>query len=272
MRAPPVPSHLHPMRILSAATAVPEHRIEQPQARELARMMFQEAFSDLDRLLHIFENAKIDSRHTARPLSWFDKPHTFPESNQVYVECAQDISEAAAREAMKRAGVSAEQIQTIVFVSSTGIATPSLDSKLIQRLGLSSSTARIPVWGLGCAGGVAGLARATDIARSRPGITLFIATELCSLTFQRNDMSRSNLVATGLFGDGAAAILLGAADSGPEILSSFSHLFDDSEDIMGWDLAETGLRVRFSRDIPSLIRANIPGLFEQACKTWGVPP
>jgi alkylresorcinol/alkylpyrone synthase len=159
----------------------------------------------------------------------------------------------------------------VIFVSSTGIVTPTLDARLIQDLGISLNAGRVPIWGLGCAGGVSGIARSAELFMGgNYEAVLMIAVELCSLTFQRDDYSKSNIVGTSIFGDGAAAVLLSAQGEGPEILGCNSMLFPDTEDIMGWDLTETGLKVRFSRDIPSIIRNNLPELLDKACNRWGI--
>ena len=167
--------------------------------------------------------------------------------------------------------VQAEEIEMIIFVSSTGITTPTLDAKLIERLGLSPHTRRLPIWGLGCAGGVAGMARAAELAHSVRGKSILLVTvELCSLTFQQHDYSKSNLVGTSLFADGAAAVLIKIDGEGPSILGNYSNLFPDSAHIMGWDLVDTGFKVRFSRDIPSLVKNDLPGVMQSACDQWGI--
>ena len=276
--------------VLGMGTAVPDTRLPQSEARAFAEQIFAGAFRDLDRLLPVFENTLITERRIAEPLEWYGVPHTFAESNAAYRKTALSLSVQAAREALFTSGLAAAEIERVVFVSSTGIATPSLDAALIMELGCRPSTGRLPVWGLGCAGGVAGLARSLELARATNGPVLLVAVELCSLTFQRGDRSKSNLVAVSLFGDGAAAVVLAPAASaseqvsltganapgsaalgrGLELLDSFSHLFPDSEDIMGWDLTDGGLKVRFSRDIPALVRSSMPGLVAEAGIHWGV--
>lgn len=258
-------------RLAAVATAVPPFRLEQEQAKEFAALTFQTKFKDLKRLLPVFDHTAIQTRYLARPVEWYAQPHSFPETNSLYEEVALDLAEQAARQAIERAQLILREVSIVVLVSTTGIATPSLDARLIQRLGLSPHTARLPVWGLGCAGGVAGLAHAAALAQSKPAqAVLLVAVELCSLTYQRHDHSKANLIATSLFGDGAAAAVLRLEGPGPQILGQHSTLFDNSEDVMGWDLVETGLKVRFSRDIPSIVRQHLPGLLRQACEKWGV--
>ncbi len=277
-------SHQPVPRIRAVATAVPPHPVPQARAKAFAASFFESSFKNLSRLLPVFDNTHIQCRYLAQPPAWYARPHTFPEANALYETIALDLSVQAATAALERAEVELDSVGMVIFVSTTGLATPSLDAKLIQRLGLSLHTGRLPIWGLGCAGGVAGVARAADLARAMPGRpVLLVAVELCSLTFQYNDRSKSNLIATSLFGDGAAAAVI-QADAGdndnesededdknrPAILGSYSTLFADSEDVMGWDLADTGLKVRFSRHIPTIVRRHLPTLIAEACSRWGI--
>jgi alkylresorcinol/alkylpyrone synthase len=260
-------------KILSVATALPPYRIGQGEVKELARGMFSGAYGDFERLLKVFDNTNIDGRYFCVPAAWFEEDHTFTEKNALYVEHALDLSEKAARRALDKVGAEPEDVGAIFFVSTTGLSTPSLDSKLIFRLGLSEHTRRVPVWGLGCAAGVAGLARTADHARVYPGeLALFVGVELCGLTFQRGDLSKANLISTSLFADGAAAALLGAGDGveGPELISSHSTTWPDTEDIMGWDLVETGFKVKISRSIPTLVRRRMSENLLAACASAGV--
>jgi alkylresorcinol/alkylpyrone synthase len=260
-------------KILAVGTALPVHRIEQHNIRELARVLFAESFRDIDRLVTIFENSQIKTRSFCMDANWFQSPKSFAEKNALYVEHASNLSEAAAREALVRANLEASQIDAIIFVSTTGLATPSLDTVLIKRLGLSHHVARIPLWGLGCAGGASGLARASEYARAFPGKhVLLVAVELCSLTFQHNDRSKSNLVATSLFADGAAAVIVstGGNSSNPELLGSYSTLIPDSEDVMGWDIVDSGLKVRFAKSVPDLVRNLMRQNLCEATKTNGI--
>jgi alkylresorcinol/alkylpyrone synthase len=246
--------------ILSVATALPPYRVGQEEAKTFARSMFSRREGDFERLLPIFDNVNVDYRHFCVPVEWFERDHGFPEKNALYIENALDLSEKAARRALDRVGVGPEEVGAIFFVSTTGFSTPSLDSKLIFRLGLSEHTRRVPIWGLGCSAGAAGIARATEHARLYPEkLVLLVAVELSGLTFQRGDRSKSNLISTALFADGAAAVLLGNA-SGPEILGGYSTTWPGTEDVMGWELVETGLKVQLSR------RDNV----EEACGSLGL--
>jgi alkylresorcinol/alkylpyrone synthase len=257
-------------RILSVATALPPHRVGQEEAKTFARGMFSRRDGDIERLLPIFDNVNVDSRYFCVPVEWFERDHGFPEKNALYVEHALDLSEKAASRALDRIGAGPEDVGAVFFVSTTGIATPSLDSKLIFRLGLSEHTRRIPIWGLGCSAGASGLARASEHARLYPDkLVLLVAVELSGLTFQRGDRSRSNLISTSLFADGAAAVLLGST-GGPEILGSYSTTWPDTEDVMGWELVETGLKVQLSKSVPAIVQAKFRDNLEDACASLGL--
>jgi alkylresorcinol/alkylpyrone synthase len=257
-------------RILSVATALPPHRIGQEEAKTFARGMFSRRDGDIERLLPIFDNVNVDSRYFCVPVEWFERDHGFPEKNALYVEHALDLSEKAASRALDRLGAKPEDVGAIFFVSTTGISTPSLDSKLIFRLGLSEHTRRVPIWGLGCSAGASGLARASEHARLYPDkLVLLVAVELSGLTFQRGDRSRSNLISTSLFADGAAAVLLGDS-TGPEILGSYSTTWPDTEDVMGWELVETGLKVQLSKSVPAIVQARFRENLEEACESLGL--
>ena len=260
-------------KILSVATALPPYRIGQGEVKEFARGMFSGAHGDFERLLRIFDNTNIDGRHFCVPAAWFERDRSFTEKNALYVEHALDLSEKAARRALDRAGAEPGDVGAIFFVSTTGLSTPSLDSKLIFRLGLSQHTRRVPIWGLGCAAGVAGLARTADHASLYPGeLALLVGVELCGLTFQRGDLSKANLVSTSLFADGAAAAVLGSGAEGPELIGSHSTTWPDTEDIMGWDLVETGFKVRISRSIPALVRQRMSENLLAACTSVDLSP
>lgn len=258
-------------KVRGVGLAVPPHAIRQADLKQFAAALFRERLDNLDRLLPVFDNACIETRHLAQPLEWYAAEHSFAEANALYERIGLELAETAALRALSQAGIASRDVGLVMLVSSTGITTPTLDAKLMQLLGLPASTARVPVWGLGCAGGVAGMARAAELAAAVPGrAVLMVAVELCSLTFQRNDFSKSNLVGAGIFADGAAALVLTQEGAGPEIIAGHSTLFADTEDIMGWDVVATGLKVRFSRDIPSIVRNYLPDLVEQACKCWGI--
>jgi alkylresorcinol/alkylpyrone synthase len=254
-------------RIRSVATAVPSHRISQQAAQQFCRSLFHESFPDIDRLLPVFGNSLVENRYFSVPEEWFEADHSFTEKNHQYIETAIELGAAAISSCLRNADLTPHDIDHLFFVSTTGMATPSIDARLINILKLRPNVRRTPIWGLGCAGGVAGLSRAYEYTVAFPRErALILAVELCGLTFQRNDLSKSNLVATSLFGDGAAAVLVSGAetgDAGPRILASRSTLWYESLDVMGWDINDRGLKVLFSRDIPGIVRSlALPALLE----------
>ena len=257
-------------RILSVGTAVPEHHLTQLDVRTLVKSLFDDGLRDVDRLLAVFDNGHIQSRYVSAPLEWFQTNHTWQERNEIYLRVALDLSERAAKIALERSGLNAKDIGGIFFVSTSGLATPSLDSWLIKRLDLSRHTVRSPIWGLGCAGGAGGLNRASEFVRATGKPALLVAVELCSLTFQANDISRPNLIATSLFADGAAAVVLAPEGLGPRIIGGSSTLWDETEDIMGWDVTNTGLKVNIAKSVPNIIEKNIRADVEMACAKYGL--
>jgi alkylresorcinol/alkylpyrone synthase len=244
--------------LMSLATAVPRFSSEQTVVRDAAGRLFDRETADLARLMPIYDNAGIDRRYSCMPLEWYMKPHGWIERTQLYREHAVDLLCEAARKSLALADLKPQNIDTVVAVSTTGVVTPSLDALVIERLGLRRDTRRLPIFGLGCAGGVTGLARAVDQARALPGSrVLYLVVELCTLTFRHGDNSKSNVVASALFGDGAAAAIISTDGSGPAFGPAGEHTWAQSLDIMGWRVQEDGLGVLFSRDIPALVRAEI---------------
>lgn len=252
-------------RLVSVATALPSQVVRQNDAREFIRAIFGEALSEDDRrLLAVFDHAGIERRHVCMPLEWYASAHDLGAANDAYLEHALRLAEEVTRGVLERCGLGPADVDAIVFVSSTGMATPSLDARLANRVGFPRGIRRTPIWGLGCAGGAAGLARARDFALAAPrSRVLLVALELCSLTFQRQEVSRRNLVATSLFADGAAAALVLGPDAPPpprapyrtlELAASQSTLWPDTLDVMGWEIDAHGLHVVFSRDIPTIVR------------------
>ena len=205
-------------------------------------------------ILAVFDNSGIDSRYFCVPPEWFSSEKSFSEKNQTYIDWACKLGSQASVECLNRAGISANDIDHIIYVSTTGLATPSIDARLINILNLRQDITRTPIWGLGCLGGAAGLSRATDYVKAFPDSNvLLVVVELCGLTFLFNDFSKSNFIATALFADGAAAVLLSGSGAGPEIVDTQSQIWPDSLDIMGWNFMDEGLQVIFSKSIPDIV-------------------
>ncbi len=222
-------------RLLALATAVPPHALRQSEVRRQASALFLDAEPALERLLPVFDHSGIETRYSCVPLDWYRRPAGWKERNRLYVENALALLEEAARRCLGQAGLAAAAVDALVVVSTTGIATPSLDAHLVNRLGLRPEVQRLPIFGLGCAGGVLGLARAAALARAAPASrVLFLVVELCMLCFRKDDLSKSNIVATALFGDGAAGAILACAGDGPRLGPAGEHTWPQSLDIMGW--------------------------------------
>jgi alkylresorcinol/alkylpyrone synthase len=244
-------------RLAAIATAVPAYALDQEAVAEHVKRLFAGA-AQLDHLLPVFANSGIRRRYSAVSLEWFGEPHGWPERNSLYLDTAIELLDTVAGRLLDTAGICADDIGAVVVVSTTGIATPSLDALLIGRLRLPPHVQRLPIFGLGCAGGALGLARAATIASAMPDrAVLFLVVELCSLTFRRGDLSKSNIIASALFGDGAAGLLLRCRGEGPGIAAAGEHIWPDSLDIMGWEVVEDGLKPVFSRDIPRLVAAEL---------------
>ncbi len=245
-------------RILSLATAVPPHGFAQSDAKLAARGLFAADFVDTDRLLGLFDNAGIHRRHMCLPLEAQLTRRGPAEQNRLYLEHATGLLAEAAQRCIERAGRRLDEIDQVVCVSSTGIATPSLDALVAERLGLREDVERTPIFGLGCGGGVQGLARGAALARAAPGqLVLVLVVELCSMVFRLGDRSKANLVACALFADGAAAALLSTEGEGPTLGASGEHRWPGSLDVMGWRVEDDGLGVLFSVSVPEIARTRM---------------
>jgi alkylresorcinol/alkylpyrone synthase len=243
-------------RLMALTSAVPPFVLEQSDVSVRAGHLFQNT-RDIARLMPVFQNTGIDRRYSCVPIEWYSGDHGWTERTQLYVDNAVALLEKVALQLLDQAGLRKDEIDAIVVSSTTGIATPSLDALVVEKMGLRRDIKRLPIFGLGCAGGVLGLARAADVAKANPGSkVLFLVVELCALTFRKNDTSKSNIVATALFGDGAAGAILSTDGDGPEISSSGEYTWPDSLDIMGWEVEEDGLKARFAQSIPSLVAAD----------------
>jgi len=240
-------------RLLALKSAVPPYVLEQTDVVIRAGQLFGER-RDIERLLPVFSNTGIDRRYSCVPIDWYAADHGWRDRTDLYVRNATDLLENVANALLEEAGLTKDDIDAIVVSSTTGIATPSLDALVIERMGLRRDIRRLPIFGLGCAGGVIGLSRAADLARARPGSrVLFLVVELCALTFRKNDLTKSNFVATALFGDGAAGAILSTQGEGPAFGASGEYTWPDSLGIMGWEVEEDGLKALFSQSIPTLV-------------------
>ncbi|WP_243368485.1 type III polyketide synthase [Microvirga solisilvae] len=238
--------------LLSLATAVPPFILTQKDIATAARQVFGAQFGDFDKVEQVFETTGVVQRHAVRPLEWYLEPHGWPDRTEVYLQSGADLFEEAARKALTDAGLSGSDVDTIVTASSTGIATPSLDAYLLDRLDFREDVTRIPVFGLGCAAGVTGLALATRLATASPGRNiLFVTVELSTLAVRPDKLTAANVVSTALFADGAAALVVRAGEGGfATVCGSGEHTWRDTLDIMGWDIDPDGFGVVLARALP----------------------
>lgn len=247
-------------RILSVATALPPHRLHQERARtEMARLTHGRP--EVERLVPVFDRSGVDTRYLVHPPEWYLEPRSFDERNREYRDRGLELAEQAARACLAEAGVGAHEVDYLFFVTTTGLATPSLDALLAARLGMCTGVRRSPLFGLGCAGGAGALSRARDVLAASPrSRALVVSVEICSLVFSRHAMTATDLIGVALFGDGAAAVLLGGDDahtSGINIVATRTRLFPEAQHLMGWDFTSDGMRLVLSRDIPAFVSAEL---------------
>jgi alkylresorcinol/alkylpyrone synthase len=245
--------------LVSLATSVPPHTFQQKDVLAAAWDRLGARFPDFERFASIFANTGIVKRHGVKPFDWYLEPRGWPERTEAFLEGAEALFVDAAEKALARANLNVTSIDTVVTVCSTGIATPSLEARVARRMGFRTDISRVPVFGLGCAGGTSGLSIAARLAQARPGTNVLLVTiELCSLALRHDELTKANIVATSLFGDGAAAMVLRAGDGGPtRIENSGEYLWPDTLGIMGWSVDPEGFGVIFRRTIPDFVTAHL---------------
>jgi alkylresorcinol/alkylpyrone synthase len=246
--------------------------VEQHEAKARAREAFGGKKALFDRLSGVFDNAGIARRHIVAPQDWYMADHGWHDRNAIYLKAAESMFVEAGGAAIEKAGLMPEQIDGVVTVSTTGIATPSLEARVGPRMGLRGDVRRVPVFGLGCAGGVNGLSIASRFAAAEPGTNwLFVTVETCSISIRLDSDDPAAVVATALFGDGAAAAVVTAGEhSLARITGSAEKLFPDTQRIMGWDVEDPGLSVVFDRAIPPFIEENLAPTIDAMCASLGI--
>ncbi len=249
------------MKVAGVARAFPEHYYSQAALSEALKKHWAKRHFNLDRLDQLHRNVLVDGRHLALPLEEYELLDSFTAANDAFIRVAVDVGARAIENVLEASGLSREDVRHLVFVSTTGIATPSVDARIMNRIGLPSDVKRTPLFGLGCVAGAVGIVRASDYLRAFPDeAAILLSVELCSLTLQRRDLSIPNIIATGLFGDGAAAVALVGADretSGPRVVASRSIFYHDTERVMGWDITADGFSVVLSAEIPDLVKCEM---------------
>ncbi len=257
-------------RLVAVTTAVPPYVLDCSTAATFARGLFGARLRDLG---EIHANAGIERRALCMPLDWYSSSHGWKERAALFAEQAVALGSQAVLACLAQTNLTVRDVDALVVVSTTGMSSPSVDALLMERLGMRPDVVRLPVYGLGCAGGVLGLARAAALATAMPGArVMLVVVELCSLTFRVRDTSPANMVATALFGDGCAAALLSTAGpaTAPRLTAWGEHTWPHSLDVMGWIIEEDGPGVLFSREIPALLRRLLPSALAAWLKRSGV--
>jgi alkylresorcinol/alkylpyrone synthase len=248
--------------IRSVGTALPPHYADQETLIAAFRTHWAKEHFNLERLEELHRAVQVGGRHLAVPLEDYPGLVDLRARNDAWIRVATDVGEQAVRQALDRASLVPRDVDHLFFVTVTGIATPSIDARLMNRLGLRPDVKRTPIFGLGCVAGAAGTARASDILRAFPDqVAVLLSVELCSLTLQREDLSIANIIASGLFGDGAAAMVLSGAErqasGAPRILATRSVFYPDTERVMGWDVVNGGFKVVLSAKVPDVVREHV---------------
>jgi alkylresorcinol/alkylpyrone synthase len=262
-----------PVTLLALATAVPPHQLEQSAVADFARRIYARRFARYPKLADVFVNAGIERRYSVRALEWFGEPHGWAERTQAYLEGADALFVQAARAALARAGLGARDIDVIVTVSSSGIATPSIEARVGAEMGFKPSVLRVPVFGRGCGGGAAGLSVGARLARAVPGeVVLVVAVELSTLAFRSDRGAKADIICSALFGDGAAAVVLRAGrDEGVlRIGATAEHTWPGTLDIMGWTIDPVGFGVVLSRSLPRFIEQRLAAPLRRFVKAAGI--
>jgi alkylresorcinol/alkylpyrone synthase len=254
------------MRIASAASAFPKYYYSQKQLLQRLQDYWGVELKNPLLLARLHRNVTVDGRYLAIPAERYLDIKTWGEANDIWIQVAQELGEQALCRALNNAGLAPQHLGALFFTTVTGVASPSIDALLINRMGLPATIRRTPIFGLGCVAGAAGIARAADYVRAYPKqAAALVSVELCSLTLQREDLSVANLISSGLFADGSAAVIVtgaefeapSGADYGPEIIATRSIFYPNTEEMMGWNISEKGFRIILSTEVPTLIREKL---------------
>lgn len=261
-------------RIASISRVLPRFFVTQEELIEALRGLWSSEHYNVDRLEALHRSVKVGGRHLALPLGDYSGLKSFEARNAAWQKESVELGAEAISQALSRVHLEPRDIDHLYFVTVTGLATPSIDARLVNRLGLRSDVKRTPIFGLGCVGGASGVVRASDVLRAFPGETaVLLSVELCSLTLQRQDLSVANIIASGLFGDGAAAVVLRGGEvsgRGPEVVATRSVFYPDTERMMGWDFLDSGFKVVLSAKVPELVTSRIRGNVDEFLASQGL--
>jgi alkylresorcinol/alkylpyrone synthase len=249
------------VHVVSVGSAFPPHYVDQETLIAAFRDGWADRYHNVARIEQLHRHVQVGGRYLALPMDAYPRLTGFTEANDAWIRVGLDVGAAAIEDALSRAGLRAGDVDALWCTSVTGVAAPSLDARLINRLGFKPSLKRVPMFGLGCVAGAAGVARAADYLKGHPGdVAILLSVELCSLTLQRDDLSIPNLVASGLFGDGAAAVVLAGASrhlEGPKVVATQSTFYPGTEDVMGWRVSDSGFKVVLSSEVPEMVRRHL---------------
>jgi len=262
-----------PVSLLAQVTAVPPHRLDQAEVAQRAKEIFGRLLGRYPGLTDVFVNAGIERRYSVKPIEWFEEPRDWPQRTEAFCQGAETIFVEVAVKALKRAGLDPRDVDTVVMVSSTGIATPSIEARVAKRMGFRADVLRVPVFGLGCAGGVSGLAIGAELARAKPGsVVLVVVIELCTLAFRRDRITKADVISAALFGDGAAASVLRVdGEAGRlQIRGAQQHQWPGTLDVMGWSMDPTGFGVLLSRSLPRFVEERLAAPARRFLKSEGL--
>ena len=254
------------MRIVGAASAFPKYHYDQKALCEAFLAYWGDRLPEPRKFELLHSNVGVNGRYLSLPIEEYAALR-FSEANDVWIRTAIELGEKAIPAAIAQAGIDKSEISAFFFVSVTGIASPSIDARLINKLRLSTNMRRVPIFGLGCVAGAAGISLAADYVRAYPNkYALLLSVELCTLTIQHDDLSMANLISTGLFGDGAAAVIVAGdeaakkcCETGPEIIDTQAVFYPDTEHVMGWDISASGFQIVLSPEVPDVIAGNVGG-------------
>jgi alkylresorcinol/alkylpyrone synthase len=245
------------MKIASVASAFPNHYYTRDVLVAALKNYWGDRLPSPGLLDRLDESMKVDGRFLVRPLEYYLQMDTWGQANNTWIECGLELGEKALCRALTAAGLQPKDLSAIFVTSVTGIAAPSLDARLANRMGFSPNIKRIPIFGLGCVAGAAGISRAAEYVRAFPDqAAALLSVELCALTLQKEDLSMAHLISALLFGDGAAATIVVGSNvesGGPEILATKSILYPNTERVMGWDISEKGFRIVLAPEVPETV-------------------
>jgi alkylresorcinol/alkylpyrone synthase len=249
------------MKISAAASAFPPHSYDQQTLTNALQSVWHERLPKPEILQRLHRNCGVEKRNLVLPLQGYLRLQRWGQANDIWIEAAQELGSTAICRAVTPLGLTPRDIDALFFVTVTGVASPSIDARLVNRMGLSPRIKRIPIFGLGCVAGVAGVARAADYVRGFPEhVAVLLSVEICSLTWQRDDFSIANLISSGLFGDGAAAVVVAGEEcglDGPTVVDTRSSFYPHTETVMGWDVSERGFQIVLSPEVPEVIEKNL---------------